>query len=170
MVVFKEFRFKNILFFLFLAMIGALAIGYIEGRGYLEYIFLTIDSLSDRSWQGDGARISTFKDATVLISNDPLGVGASNYYLVGSQTINQAIEPNPHNSYLLILVENGFLGLLVKLWFIGYLVYFLHKRNHVILSIMLFCLCLLNMANCYHQIMGFDLLILAGILNVRKNR
>jgi O-antigen ligase len=123
---------------------GCFYFGQIKNNEEFENLVLSVNS---RDFSSDNQRLNIFNQAFGIFYRYPFGVGPSNYSVFANKLYGQSGEPNPHNSYLTILVEDGLPGIILML-----------------LLIILLLIKLFNYTNIYYVI-GFGVFLLALTIN-----
>jgi hypothetical protein len=146
-----------------------LAIWFVIGSSFLflysiqlnkvDEIDNAILSISSRDFSSDNQRLNIFNQSLGIFSNYPLGVGPSNYSVYAKNLYGQAGEPNPHNSYLTILVEEGLPGFILLILMLSILLIKLYNNTNIyyVMSFSVFLLALL--INDFYKILGYKFFI-----------
>ena len=127
-----------------LSSFGYFYFGQIKNNEDVDNLVVSVNS---RDFSSDNQRLNIFNQALGIFYKYPFGVGPSNYSVFANKLYGQSGEPNPHNSYLTILVEEGLPGIILML---------------LLILILLFKL--FNYTNIYY-IIGFSVLLLALTIN-----
>jgi hypothetical protein len=127
-----KFRIKMV----FLGLLGACLFLYLADPVFLERIqTLKTSGKEDR---GSG-RLEVWEHGLEMLHDYPLGAGGdgfrilSPFYMPESLLTNKGVRA-AHNTYLLVAVEQGYLGLAIYLGFLSHLFFLLKKGRKTIIS------------------------------------
>ncbi len=141
--------------FLALVVIAALSLIWIKGRlrwrvilGTIGGIILVLSLANDQFWnrqatmenyEEEGSAMSRFylwNGALKMWSDHPMGLGGNGFQMLAIEYIPELAEKmeehgakTVHNTFLLVLVEWGFVGLILFLGFITHAMYILYKTR-----------------------------------------
>ena len=156
-----KLNFRLVLGYLMLAILIWFGMGRIHNVG--DYITEISKSILARDFSGDQGRIKIYKEALTIWQGYPLGVGISNYGMASFDIFGPSGEPNPHNGFLTLLVEQGILGLTAKLFLYAHLLRQVFKHKGVFLFFSMSLILTSVFVNNFDKILGFDLFfILVG--------
>jgi hypothetical protein len=117
-----------------------------------------IESAQNRNYSGDDGRLEIFNQSFEIFLSNPFGSALSNYGRV-ARRFGLSYEPNPHNSYLIWLVEGGVLGIAAFGMFLLSILrnYFLKfgLRETILVSAVLLAL----FVNVFDKVFGYFLLL-----------
>ena len=134
-----------------------------------DYIDEIFNSISARDYSGDEGRKHIYNQALNIWLNNPIGVGISNYGMATFDRYGLSGEPNPHNGFLTLLVEQGLLGLFAKLILYAHLLRRVLRSQGTLLFFTMSLILTSVFVNNFDKILGFDLFfILIGHARLRQ--
>jgi hypothetical protein len=141
---------------IFLCSFSFFYLGGLETNDDIENVMLSVNS---RSFSSDNERLKIFNQALNIFSEHPLGVGSSNYSVYANRLYGELGEPNPHNSFLTTLVEEGLIGIgLMVLLFIHLIMKLFRFTNiYFIIGFIVFIFPLF--INDFYKILGYKVFI-----------
>jgi len=133
----RKISFKQLMFALFIVLIGAITLTSITGEGYWKRMETIIDPAEDYNVTARSGRIQVWKRGIDIIMENPLcGVGIGNFATAeGEIHVRQGGSGKwsaAHNSFIQIAAELGILGLLAYCAIILYSLRGLKKRINVL--------------------------------------
>lgn len=126
--------------------------GQLKTTDEIENAILSINS---RSFSSDNQRLNIFNQSLNIFSGHPLGVGPSNYSVFANRLYGESGEPNPHNSYLTILVEEGLPGIILMMLLLMDLIIKLFKYTNIYYVIGFSVFLLAMLINDFYKILGY---------------
>lgn len=133
------------------------------------YVTEILKSIAARDYSGDKGREHIYIQALNIWLNNPLGVGISNYGIAAFDRYGLSGEPNPHNGFLTLLIEQGLLGLFAKLILYAHLLRRVLKNHGAHLFFTMSLILTSVFVNNFDKILGFDLFfILIGHERLRQ--
>ncbi len=124
-----------------------------------DEIETAILSLNDRDFASDNQRLNIFSQSLNIFSDHPLGVGPSNYSVFANRLYGKLGEPNPHNSYLTTLVEEGLLGIVLMILLFTILIIKLFEYTNVYYVVGFIIFLLAMLINDFYKISGYKFFI-----------
>lgn len=126
--------------------------GQLKSNDEIENAVLSVNS---RSFSSDNQRLNIFNQSLNIFSEHPLGVGPSNYSVFANRLYGQLGEPNPHNSFLTTLVEEGLLGIVLMILLLIDLIIKLFKYANIYYVIGFTIFLLAMLINDFYKILGY---------------
>lgn len=141
-----------IIWVLIISSLSYFYIGQLKTNDEIENAIL---SLNSRSFSSDNQRLNIFNQSLNIFSGHPLGVGPSNYSDFANRLYGQSGEPNPHNSYLTILIEEGLPGIILMILLLMNLIIKLFKYTNMYYVIGFAVFLLAMLINDFYKILGY---------------
>ena len=124
-----------------------------------------VDSITNRNFKGDDGRLEIFSQAFQLFQNNPLGYGLSNYGRA-AERYDMTFEPNPHNSFLIWLVETGVIGLVWFLFFLTAILRSYYRKYGLSDFLVSGSVLLVLFVNVFDKVFGFFLLLFLPLISI----
>lgn len=122
-----------------------------------DYSSKIFESITDRDFGGDDQRLDFYSQAIAIWKKNPIGIGISNYGMAAFDNFGDRGEPNPHNGFLTLLVEQGVFGLLAKLILYAYLLWIVLRNKGRNLFVSMVIILSSVAVNNFDKILGYDL-------------
>ena len=122
---------KRKIYLLFGVILAGCAFLYLSDDFFMD----RLSTLEDPSAEGAGGRVTTWAYVFNMFKDHPFGAGGRSIAYMSPQYLPEYMLSNnglraAHNTYLTVLVEQGFIGLLSFLGFIMSVFWNLHKLRH----------------------------------------